>query len=103
VTSVSPGTGSEAGGDLVTITGTGFGIGLDVFFGGSPAQSVTIDSVGELIATSPPRVPGIAAITVSCAGMTFRPSPAVEFTYQAIVGAPAPASAPDFATPTPSA
>lgn len=105
VTSVSPGTGSEAGGDLVTITGTGFGIGLGVFFGGSRAQSVTIDSGGELIATSPPRAPGIAAITVSCAGATFRPSPAVEFTYQAIAGSPVapPSSAPDFATPTPSA
>ena len=72
VTGVSPGTGSEAGGDLVTITGTGFGIGLDVFFGGSRAQSITIDSGGELIATSPPRVRGIAAITVSCAGTDFQ-------------------------------
>jgi IPT/TIG domain len=101
VISVSPGTGSEAGGDPVSIMGTGFGVGLTVFFGGSPAQLLTIDSQGEVIATSPAGAPGIAAITVSCDRTTFTPSPAIEFTYQAIAGSPV--SSPDVATPSPSA
>jgi hypothetical protein len=101
---VSPGTGSEAGGDFVTITGTGFGPGLEVFFGGS-SSLYALRSATEVIATSPPGTPGPAAVTVSCAGVVARSSPAVEFTYQAIAGSPdaMPPSSPTPVAPSPSA
>jgi hypothetical protein len=85
---VSPGTGSEAGGDFVTITGTGFGLGLEVFFGRSPSL-YAIRSATVVVATSPPGTPGAAAVTVSCAGVVSTPtSPAVDFTYQSVAPSP---------------
>src|ERR1700722_3949376 len=109
VISVSPGTGSGAGGDFVTITGTGFGFGLDVFFGRSPSL-YALRSATEVTATTPPGTPGPAAITVSCAGVVSRSSPAVEFTYQAVARSPAdgspdamPPSSPTPVAPSPSA
>jgi hypothetical protein len=109
VISVSPGTGSKAGGDFVTITGTGFGLGLEVFFGGSPSL-YALRSATVVVATSPPGTPGPAVVTVSCAGVVSRSSPAVEFTYQAVAGSPAdgspdamPPSSPTPVAPSPSA
>jgi IPT/TIG domain len=109
VISVSPGTGSEAGGDFVTITGTGFGLGLEVFFGRS-SSLYALTSATVVVATSPPGPPGAAAITVSCAGVVSRSSPAVEFTYQAVARSPAdgspdamPPSLPTPVAPSPSA
>jgi IPT/TIG domain len=106
---VSPGTGSEAGGDFVTITGTGFGLGLEVFFGRS-SSLYALRSATEVIATSPPGTPGPAAVTVSCAGVVSTPSPAVDFTYQAVARSPAdgppdamPRSSPSPVAPSPSA
>ena len=87
VISVSPGTGSEAGGDFVTIAGTGFGLGLEVLFGGSPSL-YTLTSATVVVATSPPGTPGPVAVTVSCAGVVSRSSPAVKFTYQTVAGSP---------------
>jgi hypothetical protein len=98
VISVSPGTGSKAGGDFVTITGTGFGLGLEVFFGGS-SSLYALRSATVVVATSPPGTPGAAAITVSCAGVVSKPSPAVEFTYQAVAGSP-PDGSPDAMPPS---
>jgi hypothetical protein len=109
VISVSPGTGNQAGGDFVTVTGSGFGPGLEVFFGGSPSL-YALRSATVLVATSPPRTPGPAAVTVSCGGVVSRSSPAVEFTYQAVAGSPAdgspdamPPSSPTLVAPSPSA
>lgn len=98
VISVSPGTGSEAGGDFVTITGTGFGLGLEVFFGRSPSF-YAIRSATVVVATRPPGTPGPAAITVSCSGVVSRSSPAVEFTFQAVARSPADGS-PDLMPPS---
>jgi IPT/TIG domain len=100
VISVSPGTGSKAGGDFVTINGTGFGLGLEVFFGGS-SSLYALRSATVVVATSPPGTPGPAVVTVSCAGVVSRSSPAVEFTYQAVAGSP-PSSA-TLIAPSPSA
>ena len=54
VTGVSPNTGSAAGGDTVTITGTGFTTAYDVSFGGVSA-SFTINNDGSITATDPGR------------------------------------------------
>jgi hypothetical protein len=88
VISVSPDAGGEAGGDLVTITGTGFGLDLTVFFGRSDSR-YTLTSATVLVAISPAGPPGPAAVTVSCAGVVYRPSPAVDFTYRAVAPSPA--------------
>ena len=84
VTGVSPSQGSASGGDTVTITGTGFGGGAEVFFGGAPAQSAIPESDTEIIAparqssqASPP-----VNITVSCDGIV---SPAVAVDSSATV------------------
>ena len=109
VISVSPDTGSQAGGERVTITGTGFGLGLTVSFGRS-ASHYSLTSGTVLVATSPAGPPGPAAVTVSCAGVVSRPSPAVDFTYLAVGGSPAdespdlmPRSSTSPVTPSPAA
>ena len=52
ITSVSPTTGSSAGGETVTITGTGFMQPLEVYFGTERAQFVTGTST-EMTVTTP--------------------------------------------------
>ena len=99
VSGISPVAGSEAGGDPVTITGTGFGLGLEVFFGGA-SSAYAFRSSTEVVALSPPGTPGPAAVTISCAGVTSSPSPAVDFTYQAVAASPAVGS-PDAVPPSP--
>jgi IPT/TIG domain len=84
VTSVSPDQGVETGGDTVVITGTGFGEGADVSFGGTPAKDVTAESGTQITAVSPPKQPGQPAtvdITVSCAGNVSRVVAADKFSY----------------------
>lgn len=88
VISVSPDTGSEAGGDPVTITGTGFGLDLTVLFGRF-ASRYALKSATVLVAISPAGPPGPAAVTMSCAGVVDRPNPAVDFTYLAVAPSPA--------------
>src|ERR1700678_2236255 len=84
VVSVSPASGNEAGGDLVTITGTGFGVGLSVFFGGSLAPTFSADSTTEASGLTPPGSAGPSAVTVSCGGVVSSTlSPAPEVSYQA--------------------
>jgi IPT/TIG domain len=88
VTSVSPDQGAETGGDTVTITGTGFGEGADVSFGGTPAIGVTLKSDTQITAVSPSEQPGQPAtvdITVSCAGNVSRVVAADEFSYSTAI------------------
>jgi len=82
VTSVSPGQGSEAGGDSVTINGTGFCADPQVSFGGVAAQA-TDESATQIVATTPPGPPGqpTVDITVSCNGNISPAVAADEFTY----------------------
>jgi hypothetical protein len=66
VTRVSPATGQDRGGTLVTIAGTGFGAGDQVAFGTAPASSVTVLSATRIIAVSPP---GSGAVDIRVAGL----------------------------------
>src|SRR5262249_8094737 len=50
VTSISPATGSSAGGTPVTITGTDFTGVTGVFFGGIPAQTFAVNSPTSITA-----------------------------------------------------
>jgi hypothetical protein len=68
VTTVSPASGSTAGGTVVTITGSNFQSGAAVTFGGTPAASVTFNSSTRLTATAPARATGTVAVAVTNPG-----------------------------------
>ncbi len=53
VTSVSPNSGTTAGGTAVTITGTNFATGATVTFGGTAATNVVVASSTSITATTP--------------------------------------------------
>lgn len=63
VTSISPNTGSRAGGNTVTITGSGFVSGATVAFGTTAATSVTFVSATSLTVVAPSGV-GVVPVTV---------------------------------------
>jgi hypothetical protein len=79
----------------VTITGAGFGGGLEVFFGDTPAQDITSVSNTKITAVSPPEPSGQPAtvnVTVSCSGVVSPTVAADEFSYS--VAVPSPATSP---------
>ena len=80
VTGVSPSTGSTAGGETVTITGTGFTSAYDVSFGGVSA-SFTVNSDGSITAVTPVGNAGTVDVTVTDFGGTSATSAADQFTY----------------------
>jgi len=64
INAVNPATGSVAGGDLVRVTGAGFGYNALVLFGEVAAQDVVRNSAEELTCRTPPGVVGPVAVTV---------------------------------------
>jgi hypothetical protein len=65
VTSITPTTGSQAGGTAVTITGTGFLAGATVKFGGTLATNVSVVSATSITATTPAHAPGAVDVVVT--------------------------------------
>lgn len=88
VSTVSPASGTTAGGTAVTITGTGFQSGASVSFGGTNATSVTFNSANQLTATTPARAAGAVTVTVTNPG-GLNGSKASAYTFVAPV-APSP-------------
>lgn len=88
VTGVSPAVGPTAGGNTVTITGTGFqnifgspGV-TTVDFGSVPASSFTVDSDTQLTATVPAGSAGTVDVTaLTWLGATTAISAADQYTY----------------------
>jgi hypothetical protein len=70
VSSVTPASGTTAGGTPVTITGTGFLAGATVTFGGSTATNVTVVSSTSITATTPAGLVGPVNVTVICNGQS---------------------------------
>ncbi len=64
VTHVSPSSGSFSGGELVTISGSGFLPGSVVYFGSQPASGESVVSSTEITATVPPSSPSGTTPTV---------------------------------------
>lgn len=64
ITTVNPATGLIAGGDVVTITGTGFLPGALVFFGTTPAVVGSVTPT-QIICTSPAHSAGTVRVTVT--------------------------------------
>lgn len=85
ITAVSPNVGSNLGGTQVTITGSEFNSGTQVFFGGVAASSITLLSDLQLRTTAPAHVNGIVDIEVRNTGQsaflvgsfTYEPPPTV--------------------------
>ena len=83
VTSINPSFGPPSGGTLVTIQGSGFdpGTPTTVYFGVTPATSITVVNTTTIMAVSPPSAPGTVNVTVTTYGGTSRITPADQFTY----------------------
>ncbi|HEY5251008.1 MAG TPA: IPT/TIG domain-containing protein [Acidimicrobiales bacterium] len=84
VSEVSPSAGSTAGGDTVTITGSGFTGATAVDFGGTPAtiDAATGDTV--LTVTDPAGSAGTADVTVTAPGGVSSVSSADQYTYTVV-------------------
>ena len=80
VSSISPTSGSTAGGTTVTITGLFFTGATAVHFGGSPATNFGVVSDTSIIAGSPAGS-GTVDVTVTGPGGTSATSSADQFTY----------------------
>jgi hypothetical protein len=83
VTSVSPNSGTTAGGTSVTITGTNFAAGATVTFGSNAATNVIVVSGTQITATTPAGSTGAVAVTVTVNGQSG--SLASGFTYNTAV------------------
>jgi hypothetical protein len=83
VSGISPVSGSTAGGDTVTVTGSGFAGATAVDFGATPGTNVTISSGTSLTVTSPAGAPGSVDVTVVGPGGTSAVVPADAFDYHA--------------------
>ena len=65
LSSITPTSGSTAGGTSVTLTGTGFVAGASVSFGGSAATSVVVVSSTSITAKTPAHAAGTVGVTVT--------------------------------------
>jgi hypothetical protein len=68
VSGVSPSSGSTAGGEAVTITGSDLDGATGVSFGGTPASSFTVVSPTQVTATAPARPAGTVDVQVTTPG-----------------------------------
>ena len=82
VTGIAPTSGSEAGGDTVVITGSGFTGATDVGFDITNAAAMTVDSDTQITATSPAGT-GTVDVTVTTPAGISPVSQADRFTYVA--------------------
>jgi hypothetical protein len=86
VTGISPVSGKPAGGDSVTIAGSGFTGATSVKFGATAATAMTVGSDAQITATSPPGG-GTVEVTVTTPAGTSATSGADMFTYTAVAAA----------------
>jgi hypothetical protein len=82
VSGVSPNAGPTAGGNSVTITGTGFVSGATVKFGTASATGVTFNTATSITATAPAGSAGTVDVTVTTPGGTSTTSSADHYTYE---------------------
>ncbi|WP_169835025.1 IPT/TIG domain-containing protein [Pandoraea oxalativorans] len=80
VTGVTPSQGETGGGTSVTISGTDFTFVTDVLFGGTSAQSITVNSATSITAVAPAGS-GTVHVRVAAVGGTSATSAADQFTY----------------------
>jgi hypothetical protein len=80
ITSLSPDTGTSAGGTTVTITGTRFNGASSVLFGNIPAHFFIASDV-QIIATSPAQAASTVHVTITTPTGTSEQTEADEFVY----------------------
>jgi hypothetical protein len=83
VSSVSPTSGPTAGGNTVTISGTGFTGTTAVNFGTTAATTLTVNNSTSITATAPAGTAGAVDVTVTTANGTSATSAADQYTYNA--------------------
>jgi len=81
VTTVSPASGTGAGGTKVVITGTNLVGATGVMFGAVNAASFTVDSKSKVTAYSPPEVAGPVNVTVIAPGTSSYVFAGDQFTF----------------------
>ncbi len=86
VTSLTPTTGTSAGGTSVVITGTNFTGATAVKFGTTNATSFTVDSDTQITATSPAHAAGTVDVRVTTPGGTSATGAGDHFTFTTTVG-----------------
>lgn len=82
ILSVVPSSGSAAGGDSVTITGSGFTGTTQVLFGLTPATDPQVLDDSTLTVTTPPGSVGPVDVTVEIEYAVSADTPNDQFTYQ---------------------
>jgi IPT/TIG domain len=82
VTGINPTSGLVAGGDTVTVTGSGLAGATAVRFGTAAAAIPAPVSDTHLTVTSPPNPPGTVHVTVTTPAGTSATSAADQFTYK---------------------
>ncbi|HYM74469.1 MAG TPA: IPT/TIG domain-containing protein [Candidatus Dormibacteraeota bacterium] len=87
VTSINPTSGATAGGDTVTITGSGFTGTISVGFGLTASPNVTVNSDTQITAVSPAGAATVDVTVITPVG-TSAISAADKFTYGTIAAAP---------------
>jgi hypothetical protein len=83
ITSVSPTSGPTAGGNNVTINGTGLTGATAVTFGGTPAASITTNSATQIVVVAPAKAAGAVDISVTNANGTSANTAADNYTFVA--------------------
>jgi len=83
VSAVSPGSGSAAGGDTITVSGSAFTGATAVSFG-STAAAFTVLNDTTLLATAPPGTAGTVDVTVTTFAGTSGTGSADHYTYNAV-------------------
>jgi hypothetical protein len=81
VSGVSPSSGSTAGGEVVTITGSNLDGATGVSFGGTPAASFSAVSATQVAATAPARAQGTVDVRVTEPGGQSSVTPADVYSY----------------------
>jgi lysophospholipase L1-like esterase len=87
LTGISPNAGPANGGTAITVTGTNFAQGAQVYLGGAQATGVFVNNATTITATTAPRTAGTVDLAVISGGQTVILAGA--FTYQATVPPPA--------------
>ena len=79
MTGVSPASAPAAGGDTVTVTGSGFTGATGVSFGADAASNLVVPSDDQITVTSPPAA-GVGPVDVTVT--TPATTPADQYAYQ---------------------
>lgn len=101
VTNISPSAGPSAGGNTVSISGSGFTGATSVQFGPSLSLTFTVDSDVLITAVAPASVPGTVDITVTAPSGTSLPTSSDLYVYQGTWVAYVTSQVPSEVTPIP--